>query len=259
MNWPRYQTHLENAHDLIIYEDDPNFMDITNVVHVWNTWMENETTSPNPRLYDSVNEQELSEFNSASDENNDDEEPPKLMKLPAKMKRAELSSAESASETEDYQSSSSTRSKPNKSRQQVSKRLKEVSTHVDTLNENVGNVEGRVVAIEDLAHNISKELNSMNTAHKSGISTLKSSVEKGSKAFEEEVNQVQCEMKNLQYSHTESSNNLKMELKKSQEMSKNLNDELIKSQSEQKELNEELKKLQEESSKEIKGLKENIS
>ena len=194
--------------------------------------MENETPSPNPRLYDSVNEQALSEFDSASDEYSDDEEPPKLMKLPARMRKAELSSAESASETEDNQSDSSTRSKPNKSRQQISKRLKEVSNHVDTLNENVGNFEGRLVGIENLVHNISEDLDSMNTVHKSGISTLRSTVEKGSKAFEEKVNQVQCEMKNLQYSHTESSNDLKMELKKSQKMSKNLNDDLIKSQNE---------------------------
>ena len=126
--------------------------------------------------------------------------------------------------------------------------MKKVSSHVDTLNENIGNFEGRLVGIEDLVHNVTKGLESMDTTHKSGISTLRSTVEKGSKAFEERVHQVQCEMKELQNLHTESSKDLKMELKRSQELSKNLSNDLIKSQSEQKDSNEELKKLQEDSS-----------
>lgn len=99
----------------------------------------------------------------------------------------------------------------------------------------------------------------MNANHKTGISSLKSTVEKGSKTFEDKFHQVQNEMKNMQESHVESSNKLKRELEKSQELSKNLSDELKRSQSEQKESREELKKLQEESSKEILGLKENIN
>ena len=112
-----------------------------------------------------------------------------------------------------------------------------------------------------------------------------------SKAFEEKDLQMQNEMKFLKKSHEESTANLKIELKKSQEMSKTLKDELVKSQKsqegssknleielrksqemskklgdelvksqvEQKESNKELKKLYEESSKEIHDLKENIS
>ena len=56
---------------------------------------------------------------------------------------------------------------------------------------------------ENLVDNISKDLSSMNAVHKSGISTLRNTVEKGSKAFEENVHQVQSEMKNLQNSHAE--------------------------------------------------------
>ena len=259
MNWPRYQDHLKIQHSLNMLMDDSECLDVEHVISAWEIWMENETPTPNPRLYDSVNECEISEFDSASEDDNDDKEPPKLIPLPAKLKRTEPSSAESASESEDYQSDSSTRSRPNKSRQQISKKLKEVSNHVDTLNENVGNFEGRLVGIEDNVDNISENLKTMNSEHKSGLSSLKTTVEKGSKAFDEKLHQVHCEMKNMQNSHAESSNKLKMELEKSQELSKNLNDKLKKSQSEQKESSEELKKLQEESSKEIQGLKENIT
>ena len=244
MNWPRYKAHLEIEHSLDIFVDNADYLDLDYVIYAWENWMENETPSPNPRLYDSVNECELSDFDSAYEEDNNDEEPPKLIPLPARPKRSEHSSAESASDSEDGQSDSSSRSRPNKSRQQISKKLKEVSSHVDTLNENIGGFEGKLVGIEDLVNNISQDLDSMRDVHRSGMSTLRNTVEKGSKVFEENVHQVQSEMKQLQKSHTESSNNLEMELKRSQELSKNLNDELRKSQADQKESNEELKKLQ---------------
>ena len=118
--------------------------------------------------------------------------------------------------TEDCQSDSNSRS--NKSRQQISKKLKEVSNHVDAISEKVGGFEGRLVGIGNLADNISKDLSSLNTEHKSGISTLRNTVEKGSKAIEEKVHQVQNEMKNLKKSHEESSNNLKIELKQEQKL-----------------------------------------
>ena len=177
MNWPRYQSHLENEHSLWIEVDDVDYLDITFVVSAWESWMERETPSPNPRLYDSVNECEISEFDSATEEDNDDEEPPKLIPLPARPKRSEHSSAESASDSEDCQSDSSSRSRPNKSRQQISKKLKEVSNHVDTLNENIGGFEGKLVGIENLVDNISQDLNSMRDVHRSGISTLRNTVE----------------------------------------------------------------------------------
>ena len=50
----------------------------------------------------------------------------------------------------------------------------------------------------------------MKTMHKTGISALRTTVENGSKRFEENIQQVQSEMKNV----SESSVNLKMELKK---------------------------------------------
>ena len=67
----------------------------------------------------------------------------------------------------------------------------------------------------------------MNAEQKSSNSALKTAVEKGSKAFEAKFLQMENEIKNLQESHAESSKNLKIELKKSQELSKNLQDNLL--------------------------------
>ena len=86
MSWPRYQSHLEN-HNLVMMEDSFEYLDIEQVIYAWETWMEEDTPSPNPRLYDSVNECEISDFESTSEEDNDEEEPPKLMSLPTKSKR----------------------------------------------------------------------------------------------------------------------------------------------------------------------------
>ena len=83
--------------------------------------------SPDPRYYDSVNEQSISEFDSASEDNSDDEESPKLIQLPVRRKMEEHSSNNYSSESEDCQSDSSIRSKPNRSRQQVGKKLKDMS------------------------------------------------------------------------------------------------------------------------------------
>ena len=130
-----------------------------------------------------------------------------------------------------------------------------MSNQVETLNENIGNFEGRLVGIEDNVRNISNDLESMKSVHNSGNSALKNTLEKSAKTFKENIHQVQNEMKNM----SESSANLEMGLKKSQELSKNLDDKLMKSQVEQKESNEELKKLHEESSKEIQDLKKTIS
>ena len=255
MNWPRYSDHLETAHNVYQYEDGPTYMNLDNIIYVRDTWVEEEKPSPNPRYYDSVNDQEISEFESASNESSDDEGPPKLIKLPVRIKREESSSAGSSSESEDCQSDSSIQSKPNRSRQQVGKRLKDVSKQVDVINENIGNFEGRLVGIEDEVSNISKDLNSIKTVHKSGISALKNTVENGSKTFEENIQRMQSELKSM----SESSAKLETKLEKSQELSKDLDIKLLKSQIMQKESNDELKKLQEESSKEIQGLKENIS
>ena len=211
MNWPRYAMHLDNEHDLTQGRDSRSYMSLEDTIYVRDLWMTEEKPSPIPRYYDSVNEQEISEFDSESDEvSSDDEGLPKIIKLKARTKREEPSSAGSSSESEDGQSDSSNCSKPNRSRQQVSKRLKDVSNQVDTLNENIGNFEGRLVGIEDDVSNISRDLNSMKTLHETGISTLNTTVEDVSKTFEENIQQVQSEMKNM----SESSVNLKMELKK---------------------------------------------
>ena len=47
--------------------------------------------SPDPRYYDSVNEQSIPEFNSASEDNSDNEEPPQLIKLPTRRRIEEYS------------------------------------------------------------------------------------------------------------------------------------------------------------------------
>ena len=88
--------HLEIQHSLNMLEDDSEYLDVEHVISAWEIWMENETPTPNPRLYDSVNECEISEFDSSSEDDNDEEEPPKLIPLPAKLKRTESSSAESS-------------------------------------------------------------------------------------------------------------------------------------------------------------------
>ena len=87
MTWPRYSDHLEIAHSLYQYVDDPTYMKLSEVIYTRNLWLEEEKPSPNPRYYDSVNEQEISEFESASDESSDDEGPPKLIKLPVRVER----------------------------------------------------------------------------------------------------------------------------------------------------------------------------
>ena len=210
MNWPRYQQHLENAHNIIVFKDGRDFLEVDNVTYVRKTWLEEETPSPNPRLYDSVNEQEISEFDSASDENSDDEEPPKIMKLPAKLKTYQ-SPAESSSDSEDPASDSSIRSKSAKPRQQVSKKLKYMSSRIDTLSESVEKFEEKLLGIENNAKNISENISTMNTEHKSSISSLSSSIEKNSKTV--------SKFMEMQISHEVSSKDLKKELEKSQELS----------------------------------------
>ena len=245
MNWPRYANHLE-THEVYMVEDSVSYMsllDIDTAIEARNE----ELPSPDPRYYDSVNEQSISEFNSASEDNSDDDETPKLIKLPMRKRIEEIPISNSSSDSEDCQSDSSIRSKPSRSRQQVSKKLKDVSNQVETLNENIGNFEGRLLGIEDNVRNISTDLESMNSMNNSGNSALKNSLEKNAKTFKENIHQVQSEMKNMSVS----SANLEMGLRKSQELSKNLDDKLMKSQVEQK-------KLHEESSREIQDLKKTM-
>ena len=99
MNWPRYAIHLDNEHDLVQSRDSRSYMSLEDTIYVRDLWMTEEKPSPNPRYYDSVNEQEISEFDSESDEiSSDDEGLPKIIKLPARIKREEPSSAGSTSE-----------------------------------------------------------------------------------------------------------------------------------------------------------------
>jgi chromosome segregation ATPase len=223
-----------------------------------------------------VFEQGISEFESASDESSDDENPPKLIKLPTRTKNEEhfsadsssdsedcqsdpdfqskpkrSSSADSSSDSEDCQSNPNFQSKPKKSRQQIGKKLKYFSKQMDVTNENIGNFEGRLVGIEDDVSNISKELDSMKTVHKSGISALKNTMENGSNSFERNIQKLQNELKSM----SESSAKLESKLEESQNLSKDLDIKLCKSQMMQKESNDELKKLQKESSIEISNLK----
>ena len=177
MDWPRYANHLETHHEVLVVEDSRNYMDFDDVL-IAILERDKNMPSPDPRYYDSVNEQSISEFNSASEDNSDDEEPPKLIKLPIRRKMEEQPSTNSSSESEDCQSDSSIRSKPSRSRQQVGKKLKDMSNQVENLSENIGNFEGRLVGIEDNVRNISNDLESMNSLHSSGNCALKSTVEK---------------------------------------------------------------------------------
>ena len=87
-------------------------MKASSVLQSMEIWNERDTSSINPRLYDSVNECELSEFESTSED--DDEEPAKLIPLQTIINRRTQSQPESASDSEDCQSDSSSRSRPNK-------------------------------------------------------------------------------------------------------------------------------------------------
>ena len=106
MNWPRYSDHME-LHNLYMLEDNPTFLELSKVIWAKGYWEEEEKPSPNPRYYDSVNEEEISEFESASDESSDDEGPPKLIKIASRMKSENSSSSDSSSDSEDRQSDSS--------------------------------------------------------------------------------------------------------------------------------------------------------
>ena len=280
MNWPRYSDHLESAHCIYQYEDRDYYMEFDSVIEMRKVQIEEEKPSPNPRYYDSENDQELSEFESASDESSDDENPSKLIKLPTRTKNEEhfsadsssdsedgqsdpdfqpkqkkSFSADSSSDSEDCQSNQSFQSKPKKSRQQIRKKLKYFSKQMDVTNENIGNFEGRLVGIEDDVNNISKELDSIKTVHKSGISALKNTMENGSKSVEKNIQNLQGELKSM----SESSAKLEAQLKESQNLTKDLDIKYCKSQMMQKECNDELKKLQKESSAEISSLKKDIS
>merc|ERR1712105_75788 len=207
-------------------EDFPTFLELSEVIWAKNYWEEEEKPSPNPRYYDSVNEEETSEFESASDESSDEEGPPKLIKIASRMKRENSSSSSSSSESGDCQSDSSIKSKIGKSRQQVDKRIKDVSKQCEGMNENIGNFEGRLVAIECNVSNISEDLDSVKKMHKSSNSALKNTVETESKIVREDVSV------------------LRNKLEKSQEMSIDLDTKLCKSQFMQKESNDKLEKLQ---------------
>ena len=67
MNWPRYKKHLE-IHDITQGRDSRSYMSLEDTIYVRDLWLTEEKPSPNPRYYDSVNEQEISEFESESDE-----------------------------------------------------------------------------------------------------------------------------------------------------------------------------------------------
>ena len=168
MDWPRYSIHLENEHLIWIDEDDANYMKVSTVLESIELWNERDTSSINPRLYDSVNECELSEFESTSED--DDEEPAKVIPLQNIRNRKTQSQTESSSDSEDCQSDSSSRSKPSKKRQQVGKKLKEVSNHIDAVKEKVEGFEEKLINIGNIT------------------------IEKVSKAFEEKDLQMQNEM-----------------------------------------------------------------
>ena len=112
---------------------------------------------------------EISDFESTSEEDNNDEEPTKLIPLQTIINRRIQSPPESASDSEDCQSDSSSRSKPSKKKQQVGKKLKEVSNHVDALKEKVEGFEEKLVDIGNIADDISKDL----ISQKSSFSSMK--------------------------------------------------------------------------------------
>jgi cell fate (sporulation/competence/biofilm development) regulator YmcA (YheA/YmcA/DUF963 family) len=273
MNWPRYSDHLNDFHDIEQYEDRAYYMEFNAVVNFRKQWIEEEKPVPNPRYYDSENDQELSGFESESDASSDEENPIKLIKLPAKTeseehfsadsssdseddqtdqifqpKHKKSSSADSSSDSEDYQSS---QSKPKRSRQQIRKKLKNVAEQMNITNENIGNFEGRLVGIEDNVNNISKEIDSIKKVHKSGISALKNTMENGSKSVEENIQNLHGELKSM----SDSSAKLAAKLEESHRINKDLDIRNSKLQMMQKECNDELKKVQKESSAEISSLK----
>ena len=250
MNWPRYASHLED-HSLDMMKDFPSFLSANDVIDARIDWEEEEKPSPNPRYYDSVNEEELSEFDSTPDESSDEDEPIKLIKI-ERTESKSSSSSDSSSESENRQSDSSVKSKMGKSRQQIEKRIKDVSKQCETMNENIGNFEGRLLGIECNVNNMSEDLDSMKKMHKSGISAMKNIVETESKIVGENVSDLRIKLVKSQ----EMSRDLDIKLCKSQIMQKESSDELKKLQ---KESSDELKKLQKESSNEISTLKKDIS
>ena len=261
MNWPRYASHLED-HSLDMMIDSPVFMSLQDVIDVKKDWEEEEKPSRNPRYYDSVNDEELSEFESAPNESSDEDEPVKLIKI-ERTESKSSSSSDSSSDSENRHSDSSVKSKMGKSRQQINKRIKDVSKQCDTMNENIGNFEGRLVGIECNVNNISEDVESLKKMHKSGISAMKNIVETEAKTAEENMSDLRIKLEKSQ----EMSRDLDIKLCKSQIMQKESSDELKKLQKEssdelkklQKESSDELKKLQKESSNEISTLKKDIS
>ena len=126
MDWPRYSAHLDDVHGLYQYKNARKYISEDDIQVAYEDWNERDSSSINPRLYDSVDECELSEFESSSED--DDDEPPRLIPLNSKVEPEETMSqnespsfafetqslGESSSDSEDCQSESSSRSNPKK-------------------------------------------------------------------------------------------------------------------------------------------------
>ena len=241
MNWTRYAYHLEYAHDLYMTEDSIAYLKMDDIESAKESWIRDGPDTPNPRLYDSVNEQDLSEF-----ETDNESEPPTLVKIKARKPSFDVSS-----DSEDAASDSSIKSTSSRPRQQLGKKLKNMSNRIDTFGENVEKFEEKLLGIENNAKKISENLSTLNVEHKSSTSTLKSSLEKS-------LGKVEGKFIQMHVSHEESSKELKKLLEKAQELSSNLDKELKNSQRKLEDSNKELKMLQEESSRKIQNLEEKI-
>ena len=65
MNWDRYARHLEGSHFLYMMEDNPEYLELSEVIDSWEGWNEElsrNPPSPDPRYYDSEKQCAISDF-----------------------------------------------------------------------------------------------------------------------------------------------------------------------------------------------------
>ena len=196
MSQNRLADHLDLIHDVQLCEGTPPPLDDwLEADRIWQITLEINPPDPLPCEWDSEKGQLISERESQAETDSDDEKP-KMFQLPAQ----KSSSADSSSEE-----SQNKPSRKNKNRRigALKTDITAVKSEIEVVNENLGYIEGKIVAFEDGMENIredvsqaNKEMNLIKIEQRSCSESIKESFKNQSQILEEKVDSNSLHLRN---------------------------------------------------------------
>ena len=154
MSQDRLANHLHSTHDVLLCSIPILLGDYIHASEEWQETLEDKPPDPLPCDWDSEKEQLISE-NKSQNENDSDDEKPRMFQLQAH----KSSSADSSSEESENKPN---RKNKNKRLGSLKTDITAVKSEIEVVNENLGYIEGKIVAFEDGMENIGKDVSQAN-------------------------------------------------------------------------------------------------